>query len=187
MYIKNLMGYGNSFYMELSTRMATIVATQIDHISNLEEGESPVDVVLLRNILDVTIDEYDGRTMKEQYETSPMSITNMTDEAQLFDHIAYGILTKGGVNKLSDLSKDELLALLTENQKKALAKWREHIDNNRNVVEAAMIMRGSVTAFLNEYFPRRVFSKDGVTEIKDIEEYLNQAGNNVGIDSGLLS
>jgi hypothetical protein len=186
MHIKKLLGYGNSFYMEISTRMATIVATQIDHISNLQDGESAKDVVLLRNILEQKPEDYDGRTMKEHYQTNPSAITDKTDDASLFDHIAYGILTKGGVNKLSDLTKDELLALLTESQKKAIAKWREHIDNTRNVVEAAMIMRGGVTAFLNEYFPRRVFSKDGVTEIKSIEEYINQAGGNVGVDSGQL-
>ena len=186
MHMKKLLGYGNSFYMDISTRMATIVATQIDHISNLEEGESPVDVVLLRNILDVTPEQYDGRTMKEQYEGNPTSITGMTDDAQMFDHIAYGILTKGGVNKLSDLNKDELLALLTDSQRQAIAKWREHIDNNKYVVEAAMIMKGNVTAFLNEYFPRKVYSKEGVSEIKDIEEYLKSAGGNVGVDSGQL-
>ena len=186
MHIKKLLGYGNTFYMEVSTRMATIIATQIDHISNLQEGESPMDVVLLRNILEQKPDDYDGRTMKEHYQTNPTAITDKTDDASLFDHIAYGILTKGGVNKLSDLSKDELLALLTESQRQAIAKWREHIDNTRNVVEAAMIMRGSVTPFLNDYFPRRVFSKEGVTEIKDIEEYLAQAGGNVGVDSGQL-
>lgn len=186
MHIKKLLGYGNSFYMEISTRMATIIATQIDHISNLEEGESPMDVVLLRNILEQKPDDYDGRTMKEHYETNPSAITDKTDDSSLFDHIAYGILTKGGVNKLSDLTKEQLLDLLTDSQRQAIAKWREHIDNTRNVVEAAMIMRGGVTAFLNEYFPRRVFSKEGVTEIKDIEEYLAQAGGNVGVDSGQL-
>jgi hypothetical protein len=186
MHVKKLLGYGNTFYMEISTRMATIVATQIDHISNLEEGESIKDVVLLRNILEQKPDDYDGRTMKEHYQTNPSAITDKTDDASLFDHIAYGILTKGGVNKLSDLSKEELLALLTESQKQAISKWREHIDNTRNVVEAAMIMRGGVTAFLNEYFPRRVFSKEGVTDIKNIEEYLAQAGGNVGVDSGQL-
>lgn len=186
MHIKKLLGYGNSFYMDISTRMATIIATQIDHISNLEEGESPMDVVLLRNILEQKPDDYDGRTMKEHYETNPSAITDKTDDSSLFDHIAYGILTKGGVNKLSDLTKEQLLDLLTDSQRQAIAKWREHIDNTRNVVEAAMIMRGGVTAFLNEYFPRRVFSKEGVTEIKDIEEYLAQAGGNVGVDSGQL-
>jgi hypothetical protein len=185
MHIKKLFGYGNTFYMEVATRMATIVATQIDHISNLEEGEAPVDVVLLRNILDQTPDEYDGRTMKEQFQDNPTAITDMTDDSKMFDHIAYGILTKGGVNKLSDLSKEQLLGLLTDAQKQAIGKWREHVDNTRSIVEAAMIMKGGVTAFLNDYFPRRVMS-DPDAQIKDIDEYIKGAGANVGVDAGQL-
>jgi hypothetical protein len=186
MHMKKLLGYGNSFYMQVSTRMASMVASQIDHISNLEEGESPVDVALLRNILEVAPNKYDGRTMKEHYEGNPVAITDMTDDAQMFDHIAYGILTKGGVNKLNELTKEELLSLLTENQKKAVVKWREHIDSLRFIAESAMLEKGRMPEFLNEYFPRRVYAKEGVSAIKDIDDYLNQTGVNIGVDSGQM-
>jgi phage host-nuclease inhibitor protein Gam len=186
-YLKNLLGKDNTLYFDLSNRMVTIIANQIDHISNLEEGQEGIDVALARNILKIKPKDYKNRevkTFEQKYKNKPTAITDMTDAKEMFDTLAYGILTDGGTKTLDGLSTQELINLLPVDQQKVLAKWREHIDSNRYLSEAAMLRRGKKMAFLNSYMPRRVIKEAG--EILDIEDYMKDIEAGIGVDSGQL-
>ena len=186
-YIKNRLGWDNTLYFDISNRMVSIVKSQIDYISNLKEGQPIIDRTLTRNILKIKPEEFATRKIKnlqELYKGKPMAITEMTDSREMFDILAYGILTDGGTKTLENLSIEELTNLLSQDQQKAMMKWTEHVEDTRNLSEAAMVRRGRKPAFLNNYMPIQVVSdKEGV---KDIDDYMKSAGNNVGVDSGQL-
>lgn len=198
LWLKNATGKSNNgFYMEVGTRMATIIATQIDHISNLQEGQNQHDVVLLRNFMKQTADEYQGQTLKDKMAGQSI-FAGMSTTDEMLDIIAYAILTDGGTTTLADKTSSELLGLLSENQRLAIASWRQHLTNQEQIVEATMLMTGRVNAFLQNYFPRIVVSEknDGIfidgegrarnMTMQEIIASVNGVGAIIGVDSGQL-
>lgn len=176
-------GSASSFYNAVSTRMATIIAIQLDHISNNPE-RLDMDVVLERNIIKGLAE---GRTMYD-YLTSPSISPNseVSGYEALLDIVAYAALTNGGRNSLSGMLESDLLRLLTPKQREGVNMWRQHIANNQELLENAQVITGEMNFLRKNYFPRRVMSDETVESIGDPQEYLMQQNNRVGFDKTQL-
>jgi hypothetical protein len=156
-------------YEEISVRMASIVANQIDHISNLRPKDERIDMILQRNILQT---KEVGRTFKDFFGTTSLS-SKFKDFDTMVDHIAYAALTENGTKTLKDLSEIELLELLTPMQTQAILRWREYIESNRELFEATQIITGKMNPALKNYIPRNVLGTGDITQIDDVEVYIN--------------
>lgn len=181
-------GSNENMYVEISTRMATIIAHQIDHISNLKEGQQADDMILKRNILDGMAEkEKEGKTMADRYGKlgGLSTLTGKYDD--LLDAIAYAALTNNGTETLAGKSQEDLLNKLTPSQKKAIVSWREFINGNKDLVESAMIVRGNMKALIKNYFPRMLSSSQDVSSITDYDSYMNSQSENVGLNDGQIS
>ena len=184
-------GKANAVYVDLSVRMATIVAHQIDHISNLKEGEIRRDVTLVRNILGITAAEMAAvredpskapileRTMAEFFGQNGADTLSQND---IMDAIAYAALTNNGETTLKELGVQELEALLSENQRNGLESWRQHIERNYELFESAQTITGSMNSARINYFPRRVYGQQGVGGIQDTDTYMQAHADSVGFD-----
>lgn len=181
-------GSNDNMYVEISTRMASIISHQIDHISNLKEGQKSDDMILKRNILDgIAEDKKDGMTMFDRYGKlgSLSTLTGKYDD--FLDAIAYSALTNNGTETLAGLTQEQLLNKLTPSQKKAINSWRDFINANKDLVESAMIIRGNMKALIKNYFPRMLSSSQDIRSIGDSESYLNSQFENVGLRDGQIS
>jgi hypothetical protein len=176
-------GKASSFYNAVSSRMATIIAVQLDHISNNPE-RLDMDVVLERNIIKGLAE---GRTMYD-YLTSPSisADSEVSGYEALLDIVAYAALTNGGRNSLSGVSEADLLNLLTAKQREGVNMWRQHIANNQELLENAQVITGEMNFLRKNYFPRRVMADETVDSIGDPQEYLMQQNNRVGFDKTQL-
>jgi hypothetical protein len=180
-------GSNENFYVEVSTRMASIIAHQIDHISNLREDQVADDMILKRNILDgMQEDKKEGVTMADRYGKLGGLSTLTGKYNELLDAIAYSALTNNGTTTLAGLTEQQLLDKLTLSQRKALTSWRSFIDANKDLVESSMIINGNTKALIKNYFPRRVAQIDDVTTIADYNEYMNSQQENVGLSKGQI-
>ena len=180
-------GSNENFYVEVSTRMASIIAHQIDHISNLREDQVADDMILKRNILDgMQEDKKEGVTMADRYGKLGGLSTLTGKYNELLDAIAYSALTNNGTTTLAGLTEQELLDKLTLSQRKAVTSWRSFIDANKDLVESSMIINGNTKALIKNYFPRRIAQIDDVTTIADYEEYINSQFENVGLSKGQI-
>ena len=180
-------GSNENLYVEISTRMASIIAHQIDHISNLREDQVADDMILKRNILDgIDEDKKENLTMAKRYGKLGGLSTLTGKYNELLDAIAYSDLTNNGTTTLAGLNEQELLDKLTLSQRKALTSWRSFIDANKDLVESSMIINGNTKALIKNYFPRRVAQVDDVTTIADYEEYINSQFENVGLSKGQI-
>jgi len=177
-------GYGGAIYADISTRMAAIVAHQIDHISNLEPGEQAIDMILQRNILE---SKTVGKTMYAFFTSGGQSFSSLSSNYNNYiDAIAYAALTNSGRGTLADKNADDLMNLLTEKQREGIKSWKEHINNNAELFEAAQIVTGNMKASIKNYFPRRVMSGNNIESISDAENYINGQSENLGLNQAQL-
>jgi len=177
-------GYKGALVADISTRMAAIVAHQIDHISNLEQGEQAIDMILQRNILE---SKTVGKTMYEFFSGGGQSFSSLsTDYNKYLDAIAYAALTNAGRTTLADMSADDLMNLLTDKQREGITLWRQHISNNTDLFEAAQIVTGNMKSSIKNYFPRRVMSSNNIESIQDAQNYINSQSENLGLNQAQL-
>ena len=158
-------------YDAISVRMAAIVANQIDHISNLREGDERIDMVLQRNILE---SKNVGQTFKEFFSATSLN-SKFKDFDAMVDHIAYAALTENGTKTLNsdDYDETKLLSLLTPMQRAGISKWREYINSNQELFEATQVITGKMNPSLKNYIPRNVLGTGDITQIDDVEVYIN--------------
>jgi hypothetical protein len=178
-------GSSDNLYVDISTRMTAIIAHQIDHISNLKEGQVADDMILKRNILD-GIEEKNkaGMTMADRY--GKLGGIATLDYDKLLDAIAYSALTDNGTTTLEGLSQEKLLSKLTASQKSALNSWRDFIEANQSLTESSMVFRGNMRALIKNYFPRVLSSSENVTSIQDYDSYMNSQVDNVGLSENQI-
>jgi hypothetical protein len=180
-YIRSMLrgGKASTFYNDVSTRMATIIEVQIDHISNPTDYPD-MDVILEANIKKGVSD---AKTMYEFFKNNPISAASeFAGHDRLLDVIAYAALTDSGRVSLSGMNEQQLLGLLTKKQREGVNMWREHIANNQERLEHAQIITGNKNFLRKNYFPRRLRTDETVKEIKDPKTYLTQQNNNAGFD-----
>jgi hypothetical protein len=172
---KRLMGamkrdVSGGMYEAISVRMASIVANQIDHISNLRNETERKDLILQRNILE---SENQEKTFEGFYSGTTALNTKFADFNNMLDHIAYAALTENGTKTLKDLNETQLLNLLTPKQREGISKWREYIESNRELFEATQIITGKMNPSLKNYIPRNVLGTGDIIQIDNLDVYLN--------------
>jgi hypothetical protein len=160
-------------YDAISVRMAAIVANQIDHMSNLREGDERIDMVLQRNILQSkNVNQEDEQTFKKFFSATSLN-SKFKDFDAMVDHIAYAALTENGTKTLKDYDETKLLSLLTPMQRAGISKWREYINSNQELFEATQVITGKMNPSLKNYIPRNVLGTGDITQIDDVEVYIN--------------